>query len=441
MGQFENAAEYLLAPDRCMMCRVETGHFLVYTFEEDRIDLLASPALYGREEGNRAEGEDLDRGFEVRGELVPTGGSRCVGCDASHGQDGVLERGAGCRDRACAGTASAPAEDQQGALQDQAHGLSAGRRDPGERDDDARPDRGLSGGGMLSRASDPGRPASRRAARPEADSAGDRLDLLPHGRGVSRRTARRFGGPSPASTASAYLMALNTTLQSKVARCSLGRPWHELMTEPSARDHRQTAHDQGLSPDPGCVRWRPIEQGRDEDEQMGNILDDPQPEDPSLVSPTSPFGGSKVAGSAQAPLDRLTWPSTLDTAVKEIRCSDSSQLKWTDFGAAKILAKRTKDDADEREQFGGYIDVSEKAFVFCWQASKVMTGRKGSMDLLVAVSFRWATGRRPWSTRVVSDVSCHHQTPPTARQRSTLSRLGIDFLRTCFVRDREPKSD
>lgn len=70
-----------------------------------------------------------------------------------------------------------------------------------------------------------------------------------------------------------------------------------------------------------------------------------------------------------------------------------------------------------------------------------MTGRKGSMDLLVAVSFRWATGRRPWSTRVVSDVSCHHQTPPTARQRSTLSRLGIDFLRTCFVRDREPKSD
>lgn len=59
MGQFENAAEYLLAPDRCMMCRVETGHFLVYTFEEDRIDLLASPALYGREEGNRAEGEDL----------------------------------------------------------------------------------------------------------------------------------------------------------------------------------------------------------------------------------------------------------------------------------------------------------------------------------------------------------------------------------------------
>ncbi|KAG1226822.1 hypothetical protein G6F35_002781 [Rhizopus arrhizus] len=55
MGQFENAAEYVLAPenmDRFMTCLVETGHFLVYTgsFEEERIYIIASPALYGREE-------------------------------------------------------------------------------------------------------------------------------------------------------------------------------------------------------------------------------------------------------------------------------------------------------------------------------------------------------------------------------------------------------
>ena len=55
MSQFENAAEYVVDPDnmnKFVTCLVETGHFLIYTgsFEEDRIYIIASPSLYGREE-------------------------------------------------------------------------------------------------------------------------------------------------------------------------------------------------------------------------------------------------------------------------------------------------------------------------------------------------------------------------------------------------------
>lgn len=55
MSQFENAAEYVLDTenmDKFVTCLVESGHFLVYTgaFEEDRIYIIASPSLYGRED-------------------------------------------------------------------------------------------------------------------------------------------------------------------------------------------------------------------------------------------------------------------------------------------------------------------------------------------------------------------------------------------------------
>lgn len=55
MSQFENAAEYVVDTDnmdKFITCLVETGHFLVYTgaFEEDRVYIIASPSLYGRED-------------------------------------------------------------------------------------------------------------------------------------------------------------------------------------------------------------------------------------------------------------------------------------------------------------------------------------------------------------------------------------------------------
>ncbi|KAI7906820.1 uncharacterized protein BX663DRAFT_427175 [Cokeromyces recurvatus] len=55
ISQFENSAEYVVDTenmDKFITCLVETGHFLVYTgaFEEDRIYVIASPSLYGRED-------------------------------------------------------------------------------------------------------------------------------------------------------------------------------------------------------------------------------------------------------------------------------------------------------------------------------------------------------------------------------------------------------
>ncbi|KAL0076915.1 hypothetical protein J3Q64DRAFT_1684238, partial [Phycomyces blakesleeanus] len=52
--QFENSAEYLVeteSSDDFSHCLVSTGHFLAYTgtFEEDRVYVIASPSLYGRE--------------------------------------------------------------------------------------------------------------------------------------------------------------------------------------------------------------------------------------------------------------------------------------------------------------------------------------------------------------------------------------------------------
>jgi mitogen-activated protein kinase kinase kinase len=54
MGQFENAAEYVIDTenmDKFITCLVDSGHFLVYTnsFEEEHIYIVASPSLYGRE--------------------------------------------------------------------------------------------------------------------------------------------------------------------------------------------------------------------------------------------------------------------------------------------------------------------------------------------------------------------------------------------------------
>jgi mitogen-activated protein kinase kinase kinase len=54
MSQFENAAEYVVDTEnmnKFITCLVESGHFLVYTgtFEEERIYIVASPSLYGRE--------------------------------------------------------------------------------------------------------------------------------------------------------------------------------------------------------------------------------------------------------------------------------------------------------------------------------------------------------------------------------------------------------
>ncbi|KAG1143307.1 hypothetical protein G6F37_005042 [Rhizopus arrhizus] len=115
------------------------------------------------------------------------------------------------------------------------------------------------------------------------------------------------------------------------------------------------------------------------------------------------------------------------------------QLKFTDFGAAKILAKGQK----TMGRTTMHMNVNSLAGTPMYMAPEVITGsdtgRKGSMDIwsLGCCIVQMATGRRPWSTlenewSVMYHVVTGHPPLPDASQLST---AGIDFLKKCFIRD------
>ncbi|KAI8375041.1 hypothetical protein EDC96DRAFT_437281 [Choanephora cucurbitarum] len=115
------------------------------------------------------------------------------------------------------------------------------------------------------------------------------------------------------------------------------------------------------------------------------------------------------------------------------------QLKLSDFGAAKILAKGQRTMGRPTIN----MNVNSLAGTPMYMAPEVITGsntgRKGSMDIwsLGCCIVQMATGRRPWSTlenewSVMYHVVTGHPPLPDASQ---LSGPGIDFLKKCFVRD------
>ncbi|CAO3646374.1 unnamed protein product [Cunninghamella blakesleeana] len=115
------------------------------------------------------------------------------------------------------------------------------------------------------------------------------------------------------------------------------------------------------------------------------------------------------------------------------------QLKLSDFGAAKILAKGQKTMGHTTM----HMNVNSLAGTPMYMAPEVITGgktgRKGSMDIwsLGCCIVHMATGRRPWSTlenewSVMYHVVTGH---PPLPDPSQLSELGLDFLKKCFTRD------
>ncbi|KAI7866076.1 hypothetical protein BDF14DRAFT_1818514 [Spinellus fusiger] len=114
------------------------------------------------------------------------------------------------------------------------------------------------------------------------------------------------------------------------------------------------------------------------------------------------------------------------------------QLKLSDFGAAKILAKGQKTTGRTAN-----MNVNSLAGTPMYMAPEVITGgdtgRKGSMDIwsLACCIVQMATGRRPWSAlenewSVMYHVVTGHPPLPDASQ---LSEQGIHFLKKCFTRN------
>ncbi|KAI8140148.1 hypothetical protein BJV82DRAFT_624051 [Fennellomyces sp. T-0311] len=114
-------------------------------------------------------------------------------------------------------------------------------------------------------------------------------------------------------------------------------------------------------------------------------------------------------------------------------------LKLSDFGAAKILAKGQKTMAKTTMS----MNVNSLAGTPMYMAPEVITGgetgRKGSMDIwsLACCIVQMATGRRPWSTlenewSVMYHVVTGHPPLPDVSQ---LSPEGIHFLKKCFTRN------
>ncbi|KAI9007498.1 hypothetical protein CLU79DRAFT_712017 [Phycomyces nitens] len=113
------------------------------------------------------------------------------------------------------------------------------------------------------------------------------------------------------------------------------------------------------------------------------------------------------------------------------------QLKLTDFGAAKILAKGHKTNGRTAT-----MNVNSLAGTPMYMAKVITggdTGRMGSMDIwsLACCVVQMATGRRPWSTlenewSVMYHVVTGH---PPLPDPSQLSAQGIDFLKRCFTRN------
>lgn len=120
-------------------------------------------------------------------------------------------------------------------------------------------------------------------------------------------------------------------------------------------------------------------------------------------------------------------------------------IKFVDFGAAKILAKnqrtRTKGRAAESIAVGAGANSLNGTPMY--MAPEVIKngekGRKGSMDIwsLGCCVLEMATGRRPWAHldnewAVMYHVATSH---PPLPEPSQMTPRGMGFLKKCFVRD------
>lgn len=120
-------------------------------------------------------------------------------------------------------------------------------------------------------------------------------------------------------------------------------------------------------------------------------------------------------------------------------------IKFVDFGAAKILAKnqRTRTMGRAAESIAVGAGANSLNGTPMYMAPEVIKngerGRKGSMDIwsLGCCVLEMATGRRPWAHldnewAVMYHVATSH---PPLPEPSQMTPRGMAFLKKCFVRD------
>ncbi|KAF9361076.1 Suppressor of Sensor Kinase (SLN1) [Mortierella sp. NVP85] len=133
-----------------------------------------------------------------------------------------------------------------------------------------------------------------------------------------------------------------------------------------------------------------------------------------------------------------------DVKPDNILLDHNSNIKFVDFGAAKILAKNQRTRTHRKSASGDDAGVGANSLngTPMYMAPEVITngdkGRKGAMDIwsLGCCVLEMTTGRRPWSHldnewAIMWSVATNHPPLPDPAQ---MSPKGIAFLKRCFTR-------